>query len=62
MELLRERELIDSKALSLKIFPPVNYPLMSVEYKNTSSIDLSENSKASLFKALKQNFDICVKT
>ncbi len=27
-----------------------------------SVIDLSENSKASLFKALKQNFDICVKT
>ncbi len=26
------------------------------------ALDLSENSKASLFKALKQNFDICVKT
>ncbi|MFN6564227.1 MAG: hypothetical protein RMY28_031160 [Nostoc sp. ChiSLP01] len=25
-------------------------------------IDLSENSKAILFKALSQNFDICVKT
>lgn len=25
-------------------------------------IDLSENSKARLFKALRQNFDVCVKT
>jgi exodeoxyribonuclease V alpha subunit len=28
----------------------------------SKAIDLSENSKAKLFKALRQNFDICVKT
>jgi ABC-2 type transport system permease protein len=36
-------------------FDPVSVMLVLI-------IDLSENSKARLFKALRQNFDICVKT
>ncbi|MBD2534636.1 hypothetical protein H6G97_36240 [Nostoc flagelliforme FACHB-838] len=36
--------------------------LVNADTVPAQQIDLSENSKARLFKALRQNFDICVKT
>jgi hypothetical protein len=40
----------------------VNKFTTASEKLELQSVDLSENSKARLFKALRQNFDICVKT
>jgi anthranilate phosphoribosyltransferase len=45
---------------ALKVVAPLRKTLKVRTVFNL--LDLSENSKASLFKALKQNFDICVKT
>jgi hypothetical protein len=51
------------KAISLDLLAAIQAGLIQpISELDESLLDLSENSKAKLSKALRQNFDICVKT
>ncbi|QKQ74205.1 hypothetical protein [Nostoc sp. TCL240-02] len=54
---LRKISISTPLGISMSAYPPLSVGLVDEE-----PLDLSENSKARLFKALRQNFDICGKT